>query len=322
MKKYAIGIDVGGTKVAAGLMDQAGELLATYKTTAHSEREPGYVIEAIEQSCQALLDQSGIAKEEVQGIGLGFAGTVNGPAGVVLISSNLPAWNHMPLRDTLAKSLGMPVVMENDANVAALAELRYGAGQGVKNMCYVCFSTGYGMGIVINGQIYSGHTGTAGELSHVVVDVHGPDCTCGKKGCLMAYASGIGISRAIYERIERGEDTLLKQDATPDRRRIKGEAVLKAVQAGDRLAGEVLHTAGYYFGLGLSIVVQIINPELIVIGGGLTKMGDALMQPVMQGYRETVQPELQDSVKFKPCALCDQVGVVGAASLVFVEENK
>lgn len=317
MKEYAVGIDVGGTKLAAGIVNKKGEVIAFQKSTTLSEQKPDFVIDAICQIYQALIEKTGIKPSEIEGVGLGFAGTVNGPAGLVYISSNLPEWHLMPLRDVIAKRLGLPVILENDANVVAVGEHRFGAGIGISNMCYVCFSTGYGLGIIIDGKLFVGHTGTAGEFAHIVVEKNGHACTCGKKGCLLTYASGIGISRAVYERIDQGEKTILKKYATPDRQRISGKVLAEAAHAGDQVGSEILETAGFYFGLGLSFITQMLNPELIVIGGGLTRIGDLLMKPTYKGFYDTVQPELADSVQFKPWALGDQGGIIGAASLFF-----
>jgi len=319
MKEYAVGIDVGGTKLAAGIVNQKGEVIAFQKSATLSEQKPQFVIDATCQIFESLIAETGIDRSEIEGVGLGFAGTVNGPAGLVYVSSNLPEWHLMPLRDVVSERLGLPVILENDANVVAVGEHKYGAGVGFDNMCYVCFSTGFGLGIIIDGKLFSGTTGTAGELSHIVLEDDGYDCTCGKKGCLMTYASGVGISRAVYQRMEQGDRTSLEQYATPDKRRISGKLVAEAAMAGDRVAIETLEKAGFYFGLGLSIITQLFNPALIVIGGGLTRIGDLLMKPTYDSYYRTVQPELKDTVQFKPWAFEDQGGIIGAASLFFID---
>jgi glucokinase len=317
MKPFAVGIDVGGSKIAAGLVNREGKINACFTTRAHSEKEPRYVIDAIEAAYHSVLKECGVSSSEVEGVCMGFAGTVNGPAGMILISSNLPAWHQMPLRDTVAERIGMPVILENDTNLCGLGEFYYGAGRGSRNMCYVTFSTGYGLGIIIDGKLYVGATGTAGEVAHIVVDVGGPPCTCGKNGCLMSYASGVGISRMAYDAIDAGKETLLRAHATPDRKRIGGEAVAEAASQGDPVAQEIIQTAGYYFGVGLSIIAQIVNPELIVYGGGLTNLGNQILEPAMLGLRENIQPELLDSFQLKPWQLGEQVGVIGAGALVF-----
>ncbi len=273
MKPYAVGIDVGGTKIAAGLVNQAGKIVARFHTQAHSERQPEFVIEAIVKAYQALLQAGGIDTQEIEAVGLGFGGNVNGPAGLVLVSSNLPAWSHVPLRDIVAERIGRRVMLDNDTNLCALGEYRYGAGRGTQNMCYVTLSTGFGIGLIVNGQLYVGHTGTAGELGHVVIEIGGPPCTCGKRGCIMAYASGVGISRMAYDSIEAGVDTLLREIKPEDGRRIGGELVAAAAQQGDPVALDILHKAGYYAGVGLSMIIQILNPEP---GAGNPKACDTL----------------------------------------------
>jgi glucokinase len=323
MAPYAIGLDVGGTKIAAGLVNRNGQILHRFTTTAHSEQEPEVVIAAIEQACRAVIEQSQVQVSDIEAVGLGFPGNTNGPAGIVLVSSNLPAWNHYPLRDVLAQRLNIPVVLDNDTNMAVVGEHRYGAGRGARHLCYVTFSTGYGAGIIINNRLYRGHTGTAGELGHVVIDIGGPPCTCGKNGCIMAYASGVGISRMVYEQLEAGADTQLRHMLPPAGRRFSGEQVAEAAQQGDAVAREILRTAGYYAGVGLSVIAQLLNPEVIVVGGGLTRIGPLLMGPVTAAMREHTQPELWDSVQVVPWQLGDDLGIIGAAAQVFAlgEEN-
>ena len=283
MKPFAVGIDVGGSKIAAGIVNRKGELTACFTTRAHSEKEPHFVIDAIEEAYQNVMKECGLTSDDIEGVCLGFAGTVNGPDGLVLISSNLPAWHKMPLRDTVSQRIGMPVILENDTNLCALGEYHFGAGRGSRNMCYATFSTGYGLGIIIDGKLYVGATGTAGEIAHIVVDVGGPPCTCGKNGCLMAYAAA-------------------------------------AAKQGDRVANEIIYKAGYYFGVGLSIIAQIVNPGLIVYGGGLTHMGKLVLDPAMDGLRENIQPQLLDSFQLKPWELGERVGVIGAGAKVIMEK--
>ena len=183
-------------------------------------------------------------------------------------------------------------------------------------MAYVTFSTGYGIGMIINGRLYTGHTGTAGELGHVVINIDGPPCSCGKQGCIMAYASGIGISRMVYAGIAAGAKTSLR-DTMVAGQRVPAETVALAAQQGDALACEILRTAGYYAGVGLSVIVQILNPELIVIGGGLVHIGASVWEPALAALRQHTQPELLDSVRIVPWQLGDDLGILGAAAQVF-----
>ncbi len=317
MKPYAIGIDVGGTKIAAGVMNQAGNMLARFRTQAHSEQEPEVVIDAVVMAYQAVLREAGVSVTEIEAIGLGFGGNTNGPAGVVLTSSNLPAWDHYPLRDVVADRTKQRVYLDNDANLGALAEHRYGAGRGTQHMVYVTISTGYGIGIITDGRRYVGHHGMAGELGHTVVQIGGGRCSCGKDGCIMAYASGVGISRMVNEAIEAGRETILQRPK--DGRRMSGEAVTTAAEKGDQLALDILRDAGYYGGVGISMIIQMLNPERVVIGGGLTQIGPLIMDHVDRGMREHTQPEMLTDDILVLSELGGDLGIIGAAAMAFAE---
>lgn len=320
-KAYAIGVDVGGTKIAAGLVDRQGQILARSYTRGHAGRPPEVVVRGIQNAVDTILAQGLAKREEIAGVGLGFAGHVNGKAGLVLTSSNMPAWDRMPLRDRVAATIGLPVLLENDANCAALAEYHYGAGRGCRDMVYLTMSTGLGIGIIIDSKLYAGHTGTAGELGHTVVHAGGRTCACGKQGCLMAYACGMGLQDMAADRIAAGEPTLLREMSGGDRAKISGEMVHEAAKRGDKVAQELIHTLGHYLGIGLSTVVQVLNPEVIVVGGGLVRIGDAVMQPAMESLKENVHPVLWDSAKIVLSQFWDDAGVIGAADIVFEAEG-
>jgi glucokinase len=311
-------MDIGGTKIAAGVVDRKANIIARHAVTGHNCAMPEHVLACVERAYEALLGQSGIRPEHLAGVGLGFAGHVNGKAGIVITSSNLPGWDHVPLRDIVQERLGVPVVLENDTKLNGLAEYMYGAGQGVDNMCYVTVSTGYGLAIIIDGELYTGHIGTAGEIGHTVVDVNGSPCSCGKRGCLMAYTSGIGLARMAREKIAGGAETMLREMYGGDPARLTGRLIAEAAGKGDAVARELITTAGYYAGVGLSTIVQVVNPELIVIGGGLIHIGPTFMEPCLQGLRENVHPTLFESVRIVPWQLGDDSGVLGAAAKAFV----
>lgn len=317
MTAFVVGIDIGGTKIATGVLDSAGQVIARHISRAHAGHPPHEVIEAAVEAFEKVLAQAGLETEEIAGVGVGFAGHVNGAAGLVLTSSNLPAWDNHPLREVLQDRLKVPVILENDTNCAAWAEYRLGAGRGSQYLCYVTFSTGYGLGIVIEGRLYVGATGTAGELGHTVVDPDGPLCSCGKRGCVMSYACGLAISRMALERLQSGEPTLLREMCGPAPERVSGETVAAAARQGDRVAQEILHTAGRYFGIGLSTVVQVLNPDRIVIGGGLARIGPPLMDPCIQALKENIHPVLIDSAEIVFSELWEDAAMIGAAILVW-----
>jgi glucokinase len=318
VRQYAVGVDIGGTKIAAGIVDRDANILCRYKTKEHRGTLPQHVIDHVEMAYQTLLEQSCVPVEELVGVGLGFPGHVNGRAGVVINSSNLPEWSNVPLRDIVAKRLGVRVVLENDTKVCGLAEYMYGAGRGARNMCYITFSTGCGMAIIIDGRLYLGHIGTSGEIGHTVVDVNGPLCSCGKSGCALTYTCGLGLARMAYEKIRGGADTVLRHMAGDDPRHVTGEMITAAAHEGDSVSKELLDTAGYYAGVLLSTVVEVLNPELIVIGGGMTRIGPMFMEPCMRGLRENTHPVLFESVRIVPWQLGDDSGVLGAAAKAFI----
>jgi glucokinase len=311
---YTVGVDVGGTKIATALVDASGTVTARHTSKGHSGRPPDEVIRAILEGYRTVVDSADPAWA-VSGVGVGFAGHVHGEKGIVLTTSNLPGWSNYPLRDRLADRLNVPVVLENDANCAAWGEYRFGAGRGSVYMVYATFSTGYGIGIVIEGKLYRGATGTAGELGHTVVDVDGPVCSCGRRGCLMSYACGMAISRMARERLESDDPTLLRQFVT-DPNHIDAEVVGHAARAGDRVARDILATAGRYCGIGLATVVEVLNPDRIVLGGGLVKIGPLLMEPCMKALHENIHEVLVGSAEIVFAELGEDAGLIGAAALV------
>ena len=316
---FAIGVDIGGTKIVAGVVDRAGRVLGRVTTRAHSEKLPDVVISAVNEMFQKVLEGAGVSADEVAGVGVGFPGNTNGRDGIILTCSNLPAWDHFPLRDVLVDTLGVPVILDNDTNMGAIGEYQFGAGKGVEDLCYVTVSTGMGMGIMVNGRIYSGYSGSAGEVGHVVAEPGGALCSCGKHGCVMAYASGIGISRMAYEQIDVGAETSLRYQMPDNHRRFSVEVVVDAARSGDQVACDILTIAARYCGIGLSVVVQVLSPELIIIGGGLTRMGPLLLDPALASMREHTQPQLLDFVRVVPWQLGDDLGILGAAARVFAE---
>jgi glucokinase len=314
-KRFAVGIDIGGTKIAAGLLDDSGNVIARHSSRGHTGQAPEAVLEAAAQVFQEVLQKAGVRPAEIVGVGVGFAGHTHGEAGLVLTSSNLPAWDRHPLRDRLARRLGVPVVLDNDAHCSAWGEYRYGAGRGSRLLSYVTFSTGLGMGVIIDGHLLSGATGTAGEIGHTVVDVNGPLCTCGKRGCVMSYACGLAISRMACERVAGNAPTVLREMCGSEPEHISGEVVAEAARRGDDAARAILETAGYYLGVGLSTIVQVLNPDRIVLGGGLMNASDLLMEPCLRGLNENIHPVLRGSAQIVPSALGEDSGTVGAADL-------
>jgi len=319
MKPYAVGIDVGGTKIAAGVLDRSMNVLSVHVTKEHAGRLPAQVVDAIEKAYWETLKQARVSTGDVAGIGLSFAGHTDGRRGVVLTSSNMPEWDQVPLRDIVAKRLDQPVLLDNDTNLAVLAEHRWGAAREAANVVYITFSTGVGMGILVNGKLHQGFTGTAGEIGHTVVEVDGRRCSCGKRGCLMAYACGIALRNLAWERIQAGEETALRDLAWDDPKLIDGELICEVAMRGDPVAQDLIISTGRYLGIALSTVVQVLNPELIVIGGGLTKMGSMLLDPCLESLRQNVHPVLWGAGRIVLSRFQQSVSIIGGAAAVFSE---
>ncbi|HVN56588.1 MAG TPA: ROK family protein [Anaerolineaceae bacterium] len=317
MKDCVVGIDIGGTKLAAGLFDRQGNFVARGKLPTGSDCHPDQVIEAAVQITRSLLQETGIGREQVEGVGVGIAGHVNHEQGIVLTNSNLPEWDYHPLREILEKRLALPVILDNDANFAAWGEFRFGAGRGSRHMCYLTFSTGCGMGIVIDGKLYRGATGTAGEIGHTVVNPDGPLCSCGKRGCLMSYACGLALDRMARDSIGCSEETLLRSLCGDCPEHVRAETIAEAARQGDPVALRILTTAGHYFGIGLSTVVQVLNPDTIVIGGGLTHIGPMLLDPCIRALNDNIHPVLRDSARVVLSELWNDAGVMGAGAWIW-----
>lgn len=321
MDDLVIGIDVGGTKIAAGLMDRKANFVARDICYSHCGCAPDQVVDEIVRMTDQLLFTSHLDKSQITGVGLGISGHVHSKRGIVLTNSNLPNWDCYPLRDTLKTRLGLPVVIDNDANCATLGEYLYGAGRGSRDMCYVTFSTGCGMGIVINGKLHRGATGTAGEIGHTVVNPDGPLCSCGKHGCLMSYACGMALDQMARDCLSSGEDTLLKSVCGDCPDKVSAEQVAEAARQGDPAAKRLLDLTGRYFGIGLSTIVQVINPDTIVIGGGLVHIGSLLLDPCIKSLNENIHHVLVDSARIVLTELWNDAGVIGAGALIWELES-
>jgi glucokinase len=244
---------------------------------------------------------------------VGSPGPLDSRAGIVVAPPNLPGWRDVPLERLLEDSLGIPVFLEKDTNAAAVGEHRFGAGQGADHMIYVTVGTGIGGGLILDGELYGGTRGMAGEVGHVTIVPDGPVCGCGNRGCLEAMASGTAITRDARRRVTAGVSTLMLDLAGGDVEEITAKVVARAADRGDEEAQRILAQAMAYLGIGMANLVNLFNPQLIVIGGGLTNIGEALFEPVRRAIDERAFRSPAEVVRVVPAALGDKVGVLGAA---------
>jgi glucokinase len=279
--RLIVGVDVGGTKVAAGLVNASGEIQSQLRVPMVSNASAQDGLNAVLSAISQALAQS---KAEISGIGICSPGPLDPHTGVVLNPPNLPCWRNFPLAESVRKIHHVPVKVDNDANAAALAEAKWGAGRGYKNIFYATIGTGIGTGIVLEGEIYHGRTGAAGEGGHVSVDYHGPICACGKPGCIEVLAAGPAMARRARERVAAGRDSSMLDLAGGKLTAISGEIVGQASAAGDPLAKEVLIETADILALWLGNIIDLLDPEVIVIGGGAA----ALLHPFFDYLRERV----------------------------------
>jgi glucokinase len=314
--KFIVGLEIGGTKTAAALVDPSSKVIDLRKrATPHFSSRA--IVSASEELIDELLDENGVQPEELMGIGLGVAGMIDFKEGVVVFSPNLPLRN-VPFRDLIGDYYHIPAFLDNDANVAALGEKYYGQGREVSNFVSLTLGTGIGAGIVIGDNIYRGTTGSAGELGHTIIDLDGPPCTCGSNGCFEALASGQAITRRAREESRKRRGKLLEL-AGGKEENITGELVTQAARDGDEFCLDILSEFGHLVGIGLTNIVNVFNPELIVISGGMAEAEELLLEPARKVVREQALIPNSQAVRIVTTALGDRVGVMGAAALALHE---
>ncbi|GGJ05498.1 glucokinase [Alicyclobacillus cellulosilyticus] len=312
MSGYTLGIDLGGTKIMTVVVSPEGRVAGEARLDTLAHEGPDAVIARLLQSAEQAVAQAGLRMADLEAIGVCAPGPLDVTTGVVLSPPNLPGWIDIPLRARLAQALGRPVYLDNDANAAALAEWRLGAGRGTRDMIYLTVSTGIGGGAIVDGRLQHGKMGAAAEFGHVILEPDGPRCNCGNRGCLEALASGTAIARAYAERAARraagGNEAFAAKTVT-------ARDVFARQAEGDPLAAEVIASAVRYLAIGIANFVHIYNPERVVVGGGVASAGDALFTPLREQVRSYVFPHLRDSFTIEPAALGTHVGALGAALL-------
>ena len=318
----ALGIDLGGTKILTAVVDAQGKMFSRDHSITPAKEGHQAVIQSILESVGRALAQAQIDAADLAAIGIGAPGLSNPETGILFTSPNLPGWHDVPLRGIIEKELGKKAFLINDANAAAIGELYFGAGRGARNFIYVTLSTGIGGGIIINGEIYTGSIGTAGELGHMTINDEGPPCSCGNRGCWETLASGTALARDARHRIGEGNKTSILDYANGDMQKVTAEIIHKAAQEGDKLAEELIARTGYYIGVGMANLINIFNPEVIVIGGGLSNIGDMLLEPAFKEAKKRAFKQAYQAVRFARAGLGRNSGVLGAAAFALQEMER
>lgn len=312
-RRWLVGVDVGGTNVVVALVPfEGGPPAKLLKRRTRADQGAAIVVARIASMIrEVMLVADG---EAVQGVGIGVPGPVTPKSGSVQAAPNL-GWRDLPLATMIGDEIGLPVTLENDANCAAYGEWWLGAGQGAECLVAITLGTGVGGGVIIGGDLYRGASGGAGELGHTVVDFSGRECACGSRGCVEAYASGPSIAKRAAKGVKAGQKTVLTGLVNGIPGRISAEAVCEVAQNGDRWAGQLLNEAGRALGVAVANLINVLNPDVIVIGGGVAAAGDLLFEPVRAEVQARVFPEAWRACEIVPAELPGTAGAIGAAGL-------
>ena len=312
---YFIGVDLGGTNLRAALIDPAsGERLVMRKMATPNRAGPAAVIACVSQLIDEVIVVGHVSRGGIGGAGVGIPGLVDMERGVALLLPNIAGnWPEVMLRDVLERQIGLPVRLLNDVRAITLAEWVFGAGKGVDTMACYAIGTGIGGGVVVNGRLHLGISGSAGELGHQVVEPNGMPCNCGGRGCLEVYASGPAIAARAIQAIVQRRPTCMGELVDQDLNRITVEVVLQAARIGDEVARAIFEQAGVYLGIAVANTLLTISPRKVVVGGGVAAAGDLLLDPARRTVRERVFLMPAGQVEIVPAELGDDAGLIGAA---------
>ena len=310
---YVIGVDLGGTNVRAALTDREGQILHEVRRPALSDQRPEFTLANIRDAVAEVIENQGAGPKEVVGIGIGLPGIMDDADGTVFWSPNFPHWENVPVAREVGGPSHLPVTLLNDAKCAALGELSFGAGRGARHMVMITVGTGIGGAFVVDGQLLLGPNGSIGEVGHHTIDPDGPLCGCGNHGCWERFCGRDAIVGRTVRLLQRGRMSALLEkvkrpgDVTP-------ALVAHAAAAGDALAVEVMEETGFYIGIGVANLVNMLNPEVFVIGGGIAQAGEPLFGPVRRTVAARAVALQAKMARIVPAELGDNAGVMGAAA--------
>jgi len=312
---HYIGIDLGGTNIAVGLVDEEGKIIHKDSVPTLSEREYPEIIKDMAMLSLKVIEDSGVSLKEVKSIGIGSPGTPNTREGILVYANNLK-FRNVPMRAEMQKYIDLPVYLDNDANVAALAESVAGACKGARHSVTITLGTGVGSGVVIDGKVYNGFNNAAAEMGHMVIVVDGEPCTCGRRGCWEAYASATALIRQTKRAAAANPDSLINKLVDGDLSRINAKVPFDAAKQGDRVGLQIVEEYIKYLAEGLANVINIFQPEIIAIGGGISKEGEYLLAPLRKLVMERVYTvEGVPQTRIVAAQLGNDAGIVGAAML-------
>jgi glucokinase-like ROK family protein len=312
-----LGIGVGATHLIALVTDLDAQVAAEIERPFSAAAGPDTGLPAIEEIGRDVLTQARVDSSQLIGAGVGVPGPLDYRRGTIVAPPIMPGWHETPVRDRLRETFGTPVYLNNDANLGALGESHYGAGQNVDNLAYIKVATGIGCGIIIDGQIYHGQTGAAGEIGHLTIDEDGPPCKCGSYGCLEAMAGGQAIAQRAELAIQAGRPTMLREFSTNGK--LTAENVNHAARQGDALSQQLYQDAGRLIGIAVADLINLLNPGRVIIGGGVAQAGELMLETLREtACKRSIRATMAD-VEIVQAALGRRSTALGAVALVLEE---
>jgi glucokinase len=322
MVRFVLGIDIGGTNLVVGSVSEDGStMVASASEPTHSEAGATDVVDRLVGLAERAIatTRREATGAEILGVGVGAPGPLDTKRGIVLLTPNL-GWVNMPLRQLIRDRLGLPAALDNDANCAVLGEWWVGAARGARHAIGITIGTGIGGGLIIDGRLYHGASDVAGEIGHTTIDTEGRRCKCGNYGCLEAYASGPNIALRAVEELEAGAESRLRALVGGDLRKITAQTVYQAAADGDELALEVVNDTAKFLGVGIGNLLNVFNPEVVVVCGGVTLAGDHLFEPLRREVARRAFKPAVNACRIVPGELAGTAGVYGAAK-IFLDQT-
>lgn len=314
-KSYVIGIDLGGTKISGALAGLDGKVISQYTLPTNAAEGEAPVLNRIISVIETVIEDAHKNTNDIKAIGIGSPGPLDAKKGIIITTPNLP-FKNFKLVEPIKEKFGIPTYLDNDANVAAIGENVFGAGKGTENMVFVTVSTGVGGGAIINGKIYRGNTCNALEVGHMTLEKDGPRCNCGNYGCAEALASGTAIGKRAKEAVAGDEETSLK-----NYKDVTSYEVFQEAKKGDKVAIKILDTCLNYLGICVANIITSFDPEMVIIGGGVSKGGDIVFEKVEEVVKERCFDTMAASCKIVPAGLGTDAGVIGAVALAIMESK-
>jgi glucokinase len=315
ISEYVVGVDLGGTKIQAGVYDTRLKLLGSAKISTKSERGVAVVLDRVSRCIRDAVDECNLDLKQIRAIGLGAPGAVDASEGRVVFAPNL-GWKDVQLRKELEKRIEAPVFVENDCNLCALGVHALELQAKPRHMIGLFIGTGIGAGFILNGEMYTGHTRAAGEVGHMVIVAGGPRCGCGNEGCFEAVASRTAIFKRLAAGLKDGEKTVLTEALGPDLKDLRSGDLRRAIRRGDKFVAKVVEEAAGYIGLAVGNLINLLGPEVVMLGGGVIEaLENEMMPTITKAAREHVLPGVIKGVDIRASKLADSAGIGGAAVL-------